>query len=153
MTAEDATAYRAFLRAPSPRARWIGPPRPLASGEWRPFAGSLSANSIKYALSVIGTMYRWLVEQGYLLANPFSGMKVRGATASKPLDAQRMFSQGEWALVRVIAKLSFLPSALLDRVPRYSESTCPGFAAQALCDRLSPGGSSQEVSGFCGGMA
>jgi len=103
LTAEDATAYRAFLRAPSPRGRWIGPPRPRASGEWRPFAGSLSANSIKYALSVIGAMYRWLVEQGYLLANPFSGMKVRGATASKPLDAQRMFSQGEWALVRVIA--------------------------------------------------
>ena len=78
LTAEDATAYRAFLRQPSPRARWIGPPRPRSSEEWRPFAGALAANSIKYTLSVVSAMHRWLVEQGYLLANPFSGRKVRG---------------------------------------------------------------------------
>jgi site-specific recombinase XerD len=103
LAAEDATAYRAFLRQPSPRARWAGPPRSRASSEWRPFAGALSPNSIKYAVTVLGAMYRWLVEQGYIRSNPFAGMKVRGASASAPLDAQRVFAQGEWSLIRVIA--------------------------------------------------
>jgi len=38
---EDAVAYRAFLRRPTPRSRWVGPPRPRSSPEWRtsPSAG------------------------------------------------------------------------------------------------------------------
>lgn len=48
-------------------------------------------------------MFRWLIEQRYVLANPFAGLKVRGAPRSGELDASRAFSEGEWALVRVIA--------------------------------------------------
>ncbi|WP_051242863.1 phage integrase family protein [Azohydromonas australica] len=51
LATEDATAYRAFLRRPAPAARWIGPSRPRHSPEWRPFAGALSARSIKYLWS------------------------------------------------------------------------------------------------------
>lgn len=103
LSAEDATAYRAFLRRPAPALRWIGPPRPRHSAEWRPFAGGLSASSVKYALSVLGALFRWLVEQRYVLANPFAGLKVRGGSVAAPLDASRGFSQGEWRLVRVVA--------------------------------------------------
>ena len=80
LTIEDAVAYRGFLRHPTPRGRWIGPPRPRTSAEWRPFAGGLSARSAAYSLSVIGAMYRWLIQQRYVLANPFAGIKVRGAS-------------------------------------------------------------------------
>ena len=31
LTTEDAIAYRAFLRHPSPRARWVGAPQPRSS--------------------------------------------------------------------------------------------------------------------------
>jgi site-specific recombinase XerD len=103
LTAEDAIAYRGFLRRPAPHTRWIGPAQPRSSPDWRPFAGALSARSVAYALSVLGAMYRWLIEQRYLLANPFAGIKVRGAARSTPLDATRVFSDGEWALVRTIA--------------------------------------------------
>ncbi len=48
-------------------------------------------------------MFRWLIEQRYVLANPFAGLKVRGAGRSAPLDATRVFTEGEWALVRAIA--------------------------------------------------
>ncbi|MDZ5461093.1 phage integrase family protein [Azohydromonas lata] len=47
LATEDATA---FLRRPAPAARWIGPPRPRHSPEWRPLAGALSARSIKYSM-------------------------------------------------------------------------------------------------------
>ena len=103
LTTEEAIAYRAFLRRPSPRERWIGPPRPRSSPEWRPFAGVLSARSIAYALTVLGAMYRWMIEQRYLLANPFAGIKVRGVSRETPLALTHVFASGEWLLLRTVA--------------------------------------------------
>jgi site-specific recombinase XerD len=102
LTTEDAVAYRAFLRRPSPRLRWVGAPRPRTSPEWRPFAGGLSARSAAHSLSVLSAMFRWLIEQRYVLANPFAGLKVRGAVPAA-LDTSRAFSEGEWALLRTVA--------------------------------------------------
>lgn len=103
LTTEDAIAYRSFLRRPTPRERWVGPARPRTSAEWRPFADGLSARSIAYALSVLGAMFRWLIQQCYVLANPFAGIKVRGGGRMTALDASHAFTEGEWALVRTIA--------------------------------------------------
>lgn len=101
LTAEDAVAYRAFLRWPE--NRWIGPSLSRTSPEWKPFTGPLSARSVAYALSVLGAMYRWLTEQGYVLNNPFAGIKVRGAARTAAMETHHAFSEGEWALVRTIA--------------------------------------------------
>lgn len=103
LTTEDAVAYRAFLRHPAPRTRWVGRSRPRASPEWKPFAGSLSARSAAYALTVLGAMYRWLMQQRYVLANPFAGIKVRGAARAPSMAATRVFSDGEWNLIRTVA--------------------------------------------------
>ncbi|MBA2724122.1 MAG: tyrosine-type recombinase/integrase, partial [Methylibium sp.] len=103
LTTEDAIAYRAFLRNPAPRVRWIGSPRPRNSPEWRPFAGALSTRSTAYALSVLGALFRWLIEQRYQLANPFAGVKVRG-TRPATLHTGRVFSEGEWNLLRTVAE-------------------------------------------------
>lgn len=103
LTTEDAVAYRTFLRRPSPTSTWVGPARPRHSHEWRPFQGALSARSIAYALSVIGAMFRWLIEQRYVLANPFAGIKVQGAKRGAALDASRGFGESEWGLVRSVA--------------------------------------------------
>jgi site-specific recombinase XerD len=103
LTTEDAIAYRAFLRHPSPHGRWVGPVRPRTSPDWRPFNGSLSARSVAHALSILGALFRWLIEQRYVLANPFAGVKVREASNSNVLDVSHAFSEGEWTLVRTIA--------------------------------------------------
>jgi site-specific recombinase XerD len=103
LTTEDAIAYRAFLRRPAPRERWVGPPRARSAPDWRPFARALSARSTAYALSVLGALFRWLIEQRYVLANPFAGIKVRGRTRVAALDTSRGFTEGEWLLVRTIA--------------------------------------------------
>jgi site-specific recombinase XerD len=103
LTAEDATAYRAFLRNPIPKARWVGPAQARTSPGWRPFVGPLAGTSVKYSVSVLGALFRWLVEQHYVVANPFAGLKVRGGTASSPADAGRVFTQAEWRLIRVVA--------------------------------------------------
>ncbi|XUW93808.1 site-specific integrase (plasmid) [Burkholderia sp. M6-3] len=103
LTTEDAVVYRTFLRRPTPRERWVGPLRPRSAPDWRPFAGGLSPRSAAHALSILGALFRWLMEQRYLLSNPFAGVKVSGGTKSADLDASRAFTEGEWLLVRAIA--------------------------------------------------
>ncbi|KVK80950.1 integrase [Burkholderia cepacia] len=103
LTTDDAIAYRGFLRRPTPRERWVGPSRPRQSIEWRPFSGPLSARSAAYALTVLSAMFRWLIEQRYVLANPFAGVKVRGAAARTGMDVARGFTEGEWLLIRALA--------------------------------------------------
>ncbi|WP_342310462.1 phage integrase family protein [Burkholderia pyrrocinia] len=103
LTTDDAIAYRGFLRRPTPRERWVGPSRPRQSIEWRPFSGPLSARSAAYALTVLSAMFRWLIEQRYVMANPFAGVKVRGAAARMGLDVARGFTEGEWLLIRTLA--------------------------------------------------
>lgn len=88
LTTDDAIAYRAFLRNPMPQRRWVGSPRPRESAEGRLFAGGLAPKSIAYSLSVLGAMFRWLMAQHYVLANPFAGIKVRGVGDRQPLDSQ-----------------------------------------------------------------
>ncbi len=103
LNTEDAIAYRAFLRHPTPTRRWIGPSKARTSPDWRPFVGGLAPRSIAYALAVIGAMYRWLIEQRYVLANPFSGIKVKGASHAAPMDTGRVFTEGEWSVIRAVA--------------------------------------------------
>jgi hypothetical protein len=40
-------------------------------------------------------MFRWLIEQRYVLANPVAGLKVRGARRKGKLDRSRAFTAGE----------------------------------------------------------
>ncbi|NML17306.1 site-specific integrase [Azohydromonas caseinilytica] len=103
LATEDAVAYRAFLRHPTPKARWIGPSAPRTSAQWRPFTGPLSARSAAYALSVLTALFRWLIDKRYVLANPFAGVRVRGTRAAA-MDTTRVFSDGEWTLVRTVAE-------------------------------------------------
>jgi site-specific recombinase XerD len=103
LTTEDAIAYRAFLRDPMPKARWVGPKRKRTDADWRPFTGALELSSIAYALTVIKNLFGWLVDQRYLLANPFSGVKVRGVDKSRVIDLSHVFTEGEWSLIRTIA--------------------------------------------------
>lgn len=92
LSTEDAIAYRAFLRRPTPRERWVGPTRARTSPQWRPFTGNLAPRSVAYSLMVLGALYRWLIEQRYVLANPFAGVKVRGTERLAALDASHAFT-------------------------------------------------------------
>jgi site-specific recombinase XerD len=52
---------------------------------------------------VLGAFLIFIIEQRYLLANPFAGVKVRGTSRSTVLDTSHAFTEGEWTLVRSIA--------------------------------------------------
>jgi len=103
LTTDDAIAYRAFLRHPTPAARWTGPPCPRATPAWRPFAGRLTARSTAYALAVLRALFGWLVSQHYVVLNPFAGVTVRGGAARAPFDTGRALTGREWKAVRALA--------------------------------------------------
>ncbi|RQR45993.1 integrase [Burkholderia sp. Bp9140] len=103
LTTDDAIAYRAFLRHPTPAARWIGPPRPRTTPAWRPFTGHLTARSTAYALAVLHALFGWLVDQHYVVLNPFAGVTVRGGAARTPFDTGRALTGREWKIVRAAA--------------------------------------------------
>jgi hypothetical protein len=112
LTTDDAIAYRGFLRRPAPRERWIGPSRPRSNrdrarqvvglarkgqqggGADQGTGRSAATRSTAYALSVLGALFRWLIAQRYVLANPFAGIKVRGHTRATAMDASRGFAEG-----------------------------------------------------------
>ncbi|ONS19276.1 hypothetical protein A8E29_23070 [Burkholderia cenocepacia] len=69
---EDCEAYKDFLGHPA--ADFCGPKRPRVSGRWRPFTGSLSADSQAYAVRTLRMAFDWLVKVRYLAGNPFSAV-------------------------------------------------------------------------------
>lgn len=62
-------AYRAFLRHPAPRGRWIWSGAPALFSRVAAVYWWVSARSVAYALSVVGAMFRWWIQHRYLLAS------------------------------------------------------------------------------------
>ena len=75
VSVEDVQEYQRFLKSPSPTEKWVmSTKRKYGRGhpEWRPFAGPLSPASQAQALTILSSLFRWLVDARYLSANPFA---------------------------------------------------------------------------------
>lgn len=69
---EDCEAYKVFLA--DPPETWCGPKKVRWSALWRPFEGPLAPTSRHYAVTVIQTFFRWLIDVRYLAGNPWVGV-------------------------------------------------------------------------------
>lgn len=90
----DAIDHAHFLLAPP--AHWVNPlPSGRGQVDWRPMRGPLSVASANRALAAIGHLYGFLVESGYLVANPFAGVRsVPGVNSQRHrLDTTRAFGR------------------------------------------------------------
>ncbi|GGC27428.1 hypothetical protein GCM10011400_12290 [Paraburkholderia caffeinilytica] len=75
----------------------------------QPGGRECAARTAAYTVSVPGPMLRWLMKQRFLLANPFAGVKVRGARLATVLDTSHTFAEGEWTPVHsIVADLNCL---------------------------------------------
>ena len=96
MTNEDCTDYRAFLADPQPRSTWCGPrARERWSPLWRPFEAALSPSAQRHALSILKNLYGFLVDQNYLMGNPWSAVAMPRNVGPK-LNAGRSLSRAQW---------------------------------------------------------
>ncbi|OHX10821.1 integrase [Chromobacterium sphagni] len=89
---EDVLDYQRFLASPYPAEQWIGPPRPRSHPQWKPFSKGLTPQSIAHSLTVLGAMFAYLNDAGYLNGNPFKLLRRRsrrqaGAEVERFLDA------------------------------------------------------------------
>jgi site-specific recombinase XerD len=108
MSNEDCTEYRDFLADPQPRSRWCGERgRERWSPLWRPFEGPLSASAQRHALTILKNLYGFLVDQNYLMGNPWSAVGVPRSAGPK-VNAGRSFSRAQWQFIE--ARLKMLPA-------------------------------------------
>ena len=99
MSNEDCIAYRDFLADPQPRSRWCGDrARERWSPLWRPFEGPLSASAQRHTVTILKNLYGFLVDQNYLMGNPWSAVAVP-RTAGPKVNAGRSFTLAQWAFI------------------------------------------------------
>ncbi len=94
LSVEDAVAYRAFLAAPP--AAWCGARHHQRwSPLWRPLEGPLSAVALRQAITILRSLYAFLMSQGYLLGNPFAAVALP-PQPQRPLGSSRTLSFAQW---------------------------------------------------------
>lgn len=107
MSNEDCTEYRDFLADPQPRGRWCGDrARERWSPLWRPFEGPLSPSAQRHAVTILKNLYGFLVDQNYLMGNPWSAVGVPRTSGPK-VNAGRSFSVAQWHFIE--NQLQLLP--------------------------------------------
>lgn len=108
MTLEDCNDYAVFLADPTPADLWCGARgREKWSPLWRPFEGKLSESAQRYAITVLKSMYKFLVDQCYLVGNPWNGVKAPKPGA-KRVNRGRSFTQAQWQFIET--QLDMLPN-------------------------------------------
>ena len=111
MSNEDCTLYRDFLADPQPRSRWCGDRgRERWSPLWRPFEGPLSASAQRHAVTILKNLYGFLVDQNYLMGNPWLAVSVP-RTAGPKVNAGRSFSLAQWGFIEGRLKMLTSTSA------------------------------------------
>jgi integrase len=109
LTHEDFLAYEFFLENPQPVDRWVmqvAQKAPRSSPHWRPFAKPLDRQSQRQALSILNSLFNWLVQAGYLAGNPLALR--RRKSVARPVKTSRFLPHEHWAQVR--ATIESLPT-------------------------------------------
>ena len=94
LAVEDAAAFRDFLQAPP--ASWCGPRhRQRWSPLWRPLEGPLAPAALRHALSILRSLFGFLVSQGYVTGNPFAAVALPSQPL-RPLGSNRALTFAQW---------------------------------------------------------
>ena len=102
LTHEDMLLFERFLGDPQPAEHWImaaGMKASRQSPGWRPFAAPLGPTSQRQAMSILNSLFSWLVEGGYLAGSPLA-LRRRRRPAARSQQMPRFLPQAHWAAVR-----------------------------------------------------
>ncbi len=107
LTPADCEAYRAFLANPVPAERWCGPRGREKWGPlWRPFEGPLSPRAQSQAITILKNLYKFLVDQHYLIGNPWDSVTL--PKSDSRTGKERRFARQQWAFIE--DQLALLPA-------------------------------------------
>ena len=102
LTHEDMLLFERFLSDPQPAEHWImasGMKASRKSPGWRPFAAPLGPTSQRQAMSILNSLFSWLVEGGYLAGSPLA-LRRRPRPVARSQQMPRFLPQAHWAAVR-----------------------------------------------------
>jgi integrase/recombinase XerD len=102
LTHEDMLLFERFLGDPQPADQWImaaGMKASRKSPGWRPFAAPLGPTSQRQAMSILNSLFSWLVEGGYLAGSPLA-LRRRARAVRRAQESPRFLPQAHWAAVR-----------------------------------------------------
>ena len=106
LTHEDLLVFERFLANPQPADRWVmtvAQKAARSSPAWRPFAKPLEPVSQRQAMSILNSLFNWLVEAGYLAGNPLA-LRRRPRTGRAP-RISRFLPLEHWSEVRTTIEL------------------------------------------------
>lgn len=125
MTRNDVLDYERFLSDPQPAEKWVGPACGIRlrdgsmNPNWKPFVGPLSTRAIKMAMTVIGSLFTYLVNAGYLTGNPVT-LKRRTGKKTGQKTQNRFLSQE--ILAFVLESIDGWPRDSLRQVAEYERA-------------------------------
>jgi site-specific recombinase XerD len=94
LSVEDAIAYRGFLA--NPPATWCGPRhRQRWSPMWRPLEGPLTPVALRQAITILRSLYAFLMSQSYVMGNPFAAVALP-PHPQRPLGSSRTLTFAQW---------------------------------------------------------
>jgi integrase len=97
LTVEDSMAFALFLQAPP--AAWCGPRhRQRWSPLWRPLEGPISVSALRQTLTILRSLFAFLVAQNYVVGNPFVGIP-QPRSSGRALGSNRALTFDQWRLV------------------------------------------------------
>jgi len=93
---EDVKKYSDFItNIESIQPEWCGSRYSRDSDNWKPFVGNLSASSHDTALTILQTLFEWLVSDGRINKNPFRLLINSKKRINKQIDIANAFSKSE----------------------------------------------------------
>ena len=97
---EDILDYQRFLASPQPAERWIGSARARQHPDWKPFTGPLAPSSIRQALTILGALFQYLLDAGYLRGNPLALARRQKRGLAQPPGVERYLDAELWQVVQ-----------------------------------------------------
>lgn len=94
LSLEDATAFSAFLN--NPPSSWCGARHHQRwSPSWRPLEGPLAPAALRHALTILRSLFSFLLSQGYVTGNPFAAVAMP-VQPLRPLTSTRTLTFAQW---------------------------------------------------------
>lgn len=97
LTREDFVAFETFLRNPS--SAWCDPARSRVGSERRLMTGPMSPASVRQSMGILSGLLSYLVEAGYLAANPLALRRSRHRQHRARPQVERYLDVRQWAYV------------------------------------------------------
>ena len=102
LSVEDVTGYRSFLA--DPPSTWCGPRHYQRwSPLWRPLEGPLAPVALRHSLTILRSLFAFLVGQGYVTGNPFVAVALP-SHPPRPLGSSRTLTLAQWDHVDALLK-------------------------------------------------